>query len=119
MEVICTSESFRCTACKNRTTNIQPVLYTDLKNALLLPQLVPPQLGRGCVALDGGANISPLDVAEHDVRSRLICLYDGRITLGGVTRAVRLSIEPVPGNALVSLVLRGPKVTRSGIFPKL
>lgn len=85
----------------NRTTNIQPVLYTDFENVVLLPQLVPPQLGRGCVALDGGANISPLDVAEHYVRARLVCLYDGGITLGGVTRTVRFSIEPVPGDVSV------------------
>jgi hypothetical protein len=72
-----------------------------LRRLPLVSHLVPPELGGGRVAREGGADISPLDVAEHHMCTWLACLYDGGIALGGITRTVRISIEPVPGNALV------------------
>lgn len=73
-----------------------------LRGLSLVPQPIPPELGGRRVAREGGANISPLDVAKHHVRTGLVGLDDDGIALSGVTWTVRISIEPVPSNVLVT-----------------
>lgn len=66
------------------------------KLAIILELLqAPPKLSRSRVAREGRTDVSPLDVAEHHMRSRRVLLYHGRIALSGITRPVCSAIKPV------------------------
>lgn len=58
-------------------------------------QQAPSELGRSRVARERRPDIPPLDVAKHNMRTRVVLLYQGGVALGGITRPVCRTVKPI------------------------